>query len=233
MQPNYLPYPGYFNLISSVDKFIILDTAQFEKQSWQSRNRILLNNKVLWLSVPIKKTGLSTIIKDIEIVPSNNWITKHMKSLIQAYIKAPYGNSLISFLEEYYEQVRKIYNLNNKCLSLINKLFVNKICEKFNFKDKIILASNLKLTENKRSKMLLEIIDKINCTEYISPLGAAEYLKEDGFENNSNISLTLQSFHSNVYNQFNSHEFYSKLSIVDVIANCGFEQARHYCIDKS
>ena len=41
MQPNYLPYPGYFNLISSVDKFIILDTAQFEKQSWQSRNRIL------------------------------------------------------------------------------------------------------------------------------------------------------------------------------------------------
>ena len=30
--------------------------------------------------------------------------------------------------------------------------------------------------------MLLEIIDKINCTEYISPLGAADYLKEDGFE---------------------------------------------------
>lgn len=39
-QPTYLPWLGYFDLVDQVDMFVVLDTVQFEKQSWQQRNRI-------------------------------------------------------------------------------------------------------------------------------------------------------------------------------------------------
>ena len=56
MQPTYLPWAGYFNLISQVDRFVFLDDVQFEKQSWQTRNRILLQGEECLISVPVRKT---------------------------------------------------------------------------------------------------------------------------------------------------------------------------------
>ena len=45
MQPHYFPWPGYFNLMSKVNKFIFLDDAQFSKNSWHNRNLILSEKK--------------------------------------------------------------------------------------------------------------------------------------------------------------------------------------------
>ena len=73
MQPTYLPWEGYFNLISKADKFIFLDDVQFVKQSWQSRNYILSSNGKLLLSIPIKKHDLSTNINKIKINDNQNW----------------------------------------------------------------------------------------------------------------------------------------------------------------
>jgi len=67
-QPTYLPWLGYFDLIDQVDKFVLLDTVQFEKQSWQQRNRIKAPTGLEWLTVPVKIKGRSTQI----IVASRN-----------------------------------------------------------------------------------------------------------------------------------------------------------------
>ena len=45
MQPTYLPWSGYFDLASQSDVFIFLDDVQFERRSWQTRNRILQNGE--------------------------------------------------------------------------------------------------------------------------------------------------------------------------------------------
>ena len=55
MQPTYLPWAGYFNLINQVDIFFFLDDAQFAKQSWHNRNRILRNNKEVLITISLKK----------------------------------------------------------------------------------------------------------------------------------------------------------------------------------
>ena len=52
MQPTYLPWSGYFGLIESVDIFVILDTVQFAKRSWQQRNSIKTPNGNIFLTVP-------------------------------------------------------------------------------------------------------------------------------------------------------------------------------------
>lgn len=54
MQPTYLPWSGYFNLISSVDIFVFLDDIQFNRRSWQTCNRVLLRGEEYMLSVSTK-----------------------------------------------------------------------------------------------------------------------------------------------------------------------------------
>ena len=67
MQPTYLPWPGYFNLISKADVFVFLDDAQFQKNSWHNRNRILVENKPHWITVPVKHKSLDQKINETEI----------------------------------------------------------------------------------------------------------------------------------------------------------------------
>ena len=55
MQPTFLPWLGYFQLINSVDKFVFLDDVQYSKGSWHNRNQILLSGKKQWITIPIKK----------------------------------------------------------------------------------------------------------------------------------------------------------------------------------
>lgn len=43
MQPYFLPYIGYFQLISAVDSFIVYDNIKYTKKGWINRNRLLRN----------------------------------------------------------------------------------------------------------------------------------------------------------------------------------------------
>ena len=41
-QPNFMPWVGYFYKIAKADKFVLLDNAQFSKNSYINRSQILL-----------------------------------------------------------------------------------------------------------------------------------------------------------------------------------------------
>ena len=45
MQPTYLPWAGYFNLIADASSFVFLDNVEFSPRSWQQCNRIILNGE--------------------------------------------------------------------------------------------------------------------------------------------------------------------------------------------
>ena len=59
MQPTYMPWAGYLHLIDQADVFVFLDDVQFEKQSWQNRNRVLVRGAPHWLTVPVLRQHLS------------------------------------------------------------------------------------------------------------------------------------------------------------------------------
>lgn len=68
MQPYFFPYPGYFELIESVDVFVVLEDVQFPRRGWVHRNRF--RNKtsleVEWWGLPLKKgPQASTMISDL------------------------------------------------------------------------------------------------------------------------------------------------------------------------
>ena len=56
-QSNYIPWRGYFDLIASVDEFVIFDEMQYTKRDWRNRNKIKTKEGALWLTVPVRVKG--------------------------------------------------------------------------------------------------------------------------------------------------------------------------------
>jgi len=102
MQPTFLPWVGYFDLIDQADEFIFLDSVQFEKQSWQQRNRILGHSGLEWITVPVFSKGrLHQKICDVEIKTAD-FPTKQLRMISHHYAKAPYFNA-------YWEDLKEIF----------------------------------------------------------------------------------------------------------------------------
>ena len=57
LQSNYIPWKGYFDIISKVDEFIFYDEVQYTKHDWRNRNRIKTSNGLIWLTIPVNNKG--------------------------------------------------------------------------------------------------------------------------------------------------------------------------------
>lgn len=221
MQPTYLPWAGYFNLIINSDIFVFLDDVQFERRSWQSRNRILLDGVEKTLSISTVKASQNEIIKNIALDDSVGWRAKHGSILRYAYGKAPFGKEMLDLLLPLLE-----YRVDK--LSELNILIIMAISEKLGIKTKFCNASDL-LCCGKRSEHLIGICNKVGADVYLSPIGAKEYLLDDQFEKFSNLKICFQDYIPDTYLQYkNQDAFISHLSVVDVIANLGFKKTRCY-----
>jgi len=226
MQPCFLPGSGYFNLISQVDTFVFLDDVQFEKCSWQSRNRLLVNKREYFFTVPVQKTKLSTQIKDILISDRVNWRNKQVRTLRQSYGKHPHGADIVDVMEPYLlrEDLCNLADLNIELIYAISDKL--GICANF-FRASAISCGG------KRTDHVLAICEAVGSKEYLSPVGASNYLENDGFKNKTDIKLTFQQYNPVKYKQYRSNEFVSHLSIVDVVANLGWDASRDYVMNTS
>ena len=220
MQPTYLPWAGYFNLISQADIFVLLDDAQLQKNSWHNRNRILVNHAPHWITVPVKHFSLDQTIKKTEIDNNPLWRKKHIKLLQQTYCKHPFAKDIVGILN-YVDQE------NFSSLSELNIGLVKWILERLIIKTKIVLSSQMEL-EGKRTARIVEILKKLNADTYLSPKGANEYLEADSFIDLTSAVLTFQQYNPVPYAQYKHNGFESHLSIVDVVANMGWDAARKY-----
>src|SRR5690242_1978323 len=93
MQPTYLPWIGYFDLMDQVDVFVLLDTVQFVRQSWQNRNRIRTAQGVRWLTVPVEH-AFGSEIGAIRVRDDMPWRRDHFETLRHAYARAAYWREL-------------------------------------------------------------------------------------------------------------------------------------------
>ena len=221
MQPTYLPWLGYFDLIYSSNVFVFLNDVQFSKQSWQVKNKIMSQGNELMLTVPIKKSSLSTNIDKIIIDDSRPWKKKHLKSIYYSYIKAP-------FFEEVFPVIERLINNKLGCLADFNmaiiKTLSNEIFEKTSFID----SRDLKISSVDKLDRIIKICNEVKATDYLSPAGAITYLKSMNFEqrfSNASIKFSVQNYIPKDYPQLNS-SFKPYLSIVDLLFNQGFKKAK-------
>jgi len=221
MQPTFLPWLGYFNLISRVEKFVFLDDVQLSKQSWQTRNKLFTGRNVNWVSCPIsKKTSNDTRICDVSISQNTNWRSKLIKTIKQNYTKTPFFNDCLDLLSI-------IESAPTHNLSVFNQHIIMSASTHLDLNTKFVVASDLECG-GKKSHHLLEICRAINANHYLSPKGAQEYIEEEGVLVNELDSITYQNYVPRPYVQHHSSEFVSHLSIVDAVANIGWNATKQH-----
>tara|TARA_B100000989_G_scaffold294370_1_gene273361 strand:+ start:1719 stop:2420 length:702 start_codon:yes stop_codon:yes gene_type:complete len=225
MQPHFFPWSGYFNLISKVNKFIFLDDAQYSKNSWQSRNKILINNEIKWITAHTKKSSTkNTKILEKKLDDQTNWVAKLNKTIIQNYSKHKHFNNVLELLENLDQK-------STKNLAELNIKLIKFICNKIDINSEFILSSSFNIKKTRTDK-IIELIKKINATEYLTVIGSENYLAEDNFEKKTKIKLKINNYLQLQYRQYKQINFIKNLSIIDVIANLGWQKTSNYVKEK-
>lgn len=219
-QPAYLPWCGYFNRIIKSDLHIVLDTVQFEKNSFINRNKIIINGCPVWLTIPVLTKNLfgQLAINDIIIDDKIHWGKKHNLSIKQAYSKSPFFHEIHDFLQNTYEK-------NHIKLANILKEMLDFFLDYLSIKTPVVHASDYRFN-NRKSDLILEICKKFSAKKYISGPFGREYLDIPKFLKH-NIEVVFDDYVHPVYKQ-NSCEsgFISHLSSLDVFMRFGRESRR-------
>ena len=208
MQPYFLPYIGYFQLISSVDLFILYDNLKYTKKGWINRNRILQNNTGVVFSLPLKKASDSLNIIDRHLSPEFSR-RKLLNKFIGAYRSAPYFDDTCKILESI---------LNHPSDNLFQYIYnsVVNLCGYLGVKTKIQISSELDINHELRGKeKVLEICKYTNCQHYINASGGTHLYSKEEFLLNG-INLQFIKPRPLIYNQY-SDPFVPWLSIIDVL----------------
>jgi len=210
LQSNYVPWLGYFQLIDSVDEFILYDDVQFTKRDWRNRNRIKTPQGVQWLSIPV---GESTHrrIRDVEVCAP--WRENHWKTLERNYRQALSFNETAEWLQPLYLECQ-ITNLSD-----INKSLIEAICDKLGITTRITSSSDYGLIGD-RNERLVNLCLQTTATHYVSGPAAKAYLNSQKFSENS-ISVDWFDYpEQNPYPQLWG-EFVGGLSVLDGLFNMG------------
>lgn len=213
MQPTYLPYLGYFQLIAAADVFVFLDDVQFARRTWQQRNRILGASGELMLSVPVRRTDRDTPICEIEISNAEPWAETHLASIRHAYGRRPHFAEGMAFLEP---------QLSDPPARLadFNCALIEAAAAKMCLTTPFVRASTLGAPGH-RSEHLLAICRAVGATEYLSPTGSRDYMIEDGVFAAGGFPVRFQGFQEMAYPQ-GREPFTPFMAFIDAVMSLGW-----------
>ena len=212
-QPYFFPFPGFFYKAYLSDIFVILDNVQFPRgTTWITRNRFKNDQGSLWMTVPVKKKGLGLQkIDAVRICHNGRWPQKHLKSLKNAYSRAPYFKVHIGFLKALLStKFEKLIDLN---LNVIQYLM-----QQLKIETKVVLLSELGI-HSTGDKLLIEICRKMGASRFLAQSAAQKYLDADRFAD-AGIRVTQFKQPLLIYPQLWG-SFIPNLSALDLIFNCG------------
>jgi len=220
-QSNYIPWKGYFDMIRSVDLYVLYDDVQYTRRDWRNRNQIKGVDGLKWLTIPVKVKGRYHQKIRETIICNTKWTVKHLNLLKQFYATSSHFKDVFPLVEHLYETA-----VGHKNISEINYHFIKAICNYLDIETKIVFSHNYDLSEQKKTERLVDICQQANATEYISGPAAKDYLMKDKFDN-ANIKVTWMDYnHYPEYPQLYG-TFVHKVSILDLLFNCG-EKSMEY-----
>jgi hypothetical protein len=202
LQPGYLPWLGYFEQMERADVFVHLDDVAFTRQDWRSRNRIRLNDKAYWLSVPVLAQPVGTKIRDMRIDYSQKWVRKHRGLIESAYGKAPHFQALA-------DAIFPILDDREEFLVDLDVRLVIELRKLLQIKTPCAFSSQLSVASTNKMDRLIEICRAVGATRLYDGQAAKDF-----------IDIEYQDYKHPVYDQ-GSEGFIPHLSAIDLIAHCG------------
>ena len=216
-QPNYLPWLGFFAKISRSDVYVVLDNVQFPKNCWTNRVKIAGNGEPLWLTVPVRRGPLETLIADTEIDYSRDWVKQQRGTLEARYGRTP-------FFKDVYFDLAAILEIRSPALVELNIRLIRWVLGGCGVQTRVVIGSELNV-EGKASELIVAQCQAVDATTYLAGQGSADYEDLEVYET-AGIQYRRQEFGHPEYSQFGHPLFIPGLSILDALFNVGFQGLR-------
>jgi hypothetical protein len=205
MQPAFAGWTGFFSMIDLSDEFLIYDTAQFSRQSWQQRNRVRgRDGNVIWLTVPVKKPHMLPL-NETRIADSG-WQHKHWRTITSAYSHTPGWNMLEHTLSPIYAQ-------QWEHLAAFTTEIIRALAATLTITTPISLASSIPQRDGQIER-LEDIIQHTHATHFLEPQGGTYLLPRTHI---STAQIVWHNYTPAEYTQ-GSMPWQSHLSVIDLIA---------------
>jgi hypothetical protein len=222
VQSNYIPWKGYFDLIRSVDEFVLFDDVQYTRRDWRNRNRIKTPVGPAWLTIPVNVSGQFHAPIKAMTTSDPSWARRHWRSLVANYRRAPHFESYADRLSSLYLECD-----GETRLSTINFKWISALCEMLGISTKLSWSMDYELAEGKTER-LVAICEQAGADSYVSGPAARAYIDPSAFAAKG-IALSFFEYagypeYTQLYPPFDHH-----VSVLDLLLNVG-PNARQYML---
>jgi hypothetical protein len=206
MQPYFLPYIGYFQLINNADVFVLADEYQYTKKGWINRNRAILNSKVDTFSLAVSSEGDSIIEKKLHSGDLNRSLFRRIK---QSYLDAPNSEKINVRLED-------VLFCEEEYLFPFIEKSITSICNLLTIDTQILRLSAIDNNKDLRGiDRVHDIVKSLGGDTYLNSEGGREIYTKDVF-NDSGLELEFLEHNPMPYPQL-IPGFVDRLSIIDLL----------------
>lgn len=217
-QPDFIPYLGFFDRLAKADIYVVFDNVQYVRSSrgWTSRDKIKTIKGEKWISISTQKADRDTPINQILLSDDTCWKENNLNLIKENYRKCEYFNEIFPYIEKLYSfQCNRMMDFTLESIKMLIELFDIDI--------DIVMASSLNPV-GKNNALIIDIMQKLGCTNYLSGIGARDYYIPELYDQ-AGINVIWQDFKHPVYPQ-QFGEFIPYLSSIDLLFNCGIEESR-------
>lgn len=219
MQPYFLPYIGYWQLMHHVDCFVVYDDIEYTKRGWINRNRFLREGQAVYFTLPIEKASDYLDIRERRL--SDKWPETRLRiqrKFALAYARAPYFSEGMRLFEEAAESAdRNLFSF------LWASLFA--VRDKVSIKTEIIRSTSVQVSSHLRgAERVIAMCQELGATRYLNPIGGLDLYEKSTFAQ-AGVELGFQRVLTREYPQL-QHSFVPNLSILDMVMFTGFGGVR-------
>jgi len=211
LQPNYIPWRGYFDFFKQSDMFILYDDVQYTRRDWRNRNSIKTPDGPQWITIPVEDKGRNSLINEAKII-WNGWPSRQLQTIERFYKNAPYVGVVLHMLEEAFDE-------GHDTICDLDESLIMKVLDYLGIRCKTVRSSKVGFSDLKKTDRLVAMCQEVGATEYYSGESAKDYLEVEKF---GDIRVLWHRYNENVYPQLWG-DFVSAVSIIDLIANCGLK----------
>lgn len=217
VQSSYIPWKGFFDLIASVDEFLLYDDMQYTVRDWRNRNRIKTRHGVKWLTIPVAHGARDREIRHVTI-SDPLWAEQHWRTLCHSYAGARCFRDIKPVLEPLYTELRESH------LSRVNEVFIRACCRLLDI-DTPIRWSWEYDAAGSRSDRLLDLCRRAGASTYVSGPSARAYLDDDLF---AREGIGVEYFDYDGYPEYGQlfPPFDHYVSVLDLLFNEGADARR-------
>lgn len=221
MQPYFLPYIGYFQLMQASDRFVIYDNIQYTKKGWINRNRILQNGQPVYISLPLRSDSDYLHI-DQRVLADNHQeqAAANLRKIAALYRKAPQFEAVYALME-------RIYACEHSNLFAFILHSLEVVCAYLHIEPGFVVSSTLPVDASlKAETRVIANCHAMGAETYINPIGGVSLYNYDRFRENG-IRLRFLKANPIQYEQFGT-TFVPSLSILDVMMFNPPDRIQHF-----